>query len=839
MSCTPKVPCGPVLDELGVVPPPPGLPLLHRRVGDYWSFLGGVIRETEQTPTPEGPLGRLWDIEGDPRGLLLAKLWAYVAEGVAATSEFTAGEAFVGTAFDWTDLRRIGALLGFRPTPPIAATGWVRVETDHGVDVVVPAATQVQAPALPPDRPQSQLFETIATTPLYADWAELTATVPPERAVPNAREVRFLVDPDFAAGDLVLFIDEALTLTGTYKLFTEFLRWYGEFAFMPVFGSLMTALAVAKVVGRRSELGTTVIEFDRDLGKILKDEWGTYAAYKIRHTAGAARPLEKAGEVTGAQASRVFNTVPITPALARPLSGQSIVLDATFDDVSKEQIVAIVNWEDTGSPAHVDTIAKHEFAEFEVGPGTKARLSKLTFKNTTPSPAATVYIVDQRVPAAHYRFPTSDTTDPKATPPSRLRLFPGPANIPNRIAVALNFAGKTRWEMFRCTPSAKQEEPDPLHPELLRGLNVDVLDPWPAKAFLDRAPTTANLVEVRHGRSSSAVLGSGNVTIEGQLFEVLEAPIAADVDAATASVRSSLAVGVDAARWDEVPSLYGVGDRKVYRSRLAFDGGVAVQFRRRLPTGRDNLTASYRVGGGLAGEVEDAAIDTLVGSVRGVKKVAGVGGTSGGADRTDERGLRRLAPRRSLAFDRLVSRADAESLALAFPGVSHAVAWRGADGTGASDTGLHLAFLRTTAAGVDQPSADDITKLRSWLDARRDTTVPLAIAAATVSRLDLTLQVVFDAQRERALVEAAIIAALEDPRGPLAPDQRALGQALDHSDIVAVVQAIPGVIGIDAWSLATTSLVPVTAAQALLGRRPAERSELLVLAPKPIKLTPQ
>ena len=47
--------------------------------------------------------------------------------------------------------------------------------------------------------------------------------------------------------------------------------------------------------------------------------------------------------------------------------------------------------------------------------------------------------------------------------------------------------------------------------------------------------------------------------------------------------------------------------------RLDADGGVTVEFGdgeqgARLPTGRGNVTATYRVGGGTAGEVESGAI---------------------------------------------------------------------------------------------------------------------------------------------------------------------------------------------------------------------------------------
>src|SRR3954469_14188091 len=163
-----------------------------------------------------------------------------------------------------------------------------------------------------------------------------------------------------------------------------------------------------------------------------------------------------------------------------------------------------------------------------------------------------------------------------------------------------------------------------------------------------------------------------------------------------------MVVRVDGVLWDEVPTLYTAGPAdEVFSVRLGANGGVTARFGdgergRRLPTGRNNVTAAYRGGGGRAGEVPGGAIDSLIGSVRGVKKVTGAGPTAGGADQDDERRLRTLAPGRARAFGRVVSAEDLVDLAVGYPGVSHAAAWHGAGPPGCpgGGSGLHLVFLR-------------------------------------------------------------------------------------------------------------------------------------------------
>jgi hypothetical protein len=224
-------------------------------------------------------------------------------------------------------------------------------------------------------------------------------------------------------------------------------------------------------------------------------------------------------------------------------------------------------------------------------------------------------------------------------------------------------------------------------------------------------------------------------------------------------------------------------------------------------------------------------IDTLLGSVRGVRKIAGVGLTSGAADQEDPLRMRRAAAARIRALDRAVSLTDLADLALTVPGVSHAAAWRGAGPAGCpcGGVGLHVASLRLTALGVRAPLAAELTSLAGFLDARRDTSIGLCVCAGVPSGVAVTASVAVDPRRDASTVGSAVQAALTDPAGPLAPNPRELGVPIDDSDVVAVAQPVSGVLGVVTLTVGV-GMSPRSAGDVSIGRTPAARYELLYIA---------
>ncbi|GAB3836922.1 serine/threonine-protein kinase [Dactylosporangium cerinum] len=461
---------------------PPGLARLRRRLATYHDFLDELVRDIEQSTVDGEPLGRRWDVEGDPRAMKLAQLWAYVAEGVAAYTELAAGEAYLPTAQDWTDLRRLAGLVGYRPQQRVAAQGWVMVDTDRGAAPLVPAGTRVQAPGTP-DRP-AQVFEVAEETQLYADRAGLTATPVPVPAAPTGPTLRFLQDPGFRVGDRVLFVEE-LAPTGPaapppwsadWSTWWIWLIWWW-YLYQAAMSAGATPLAVARVRKRVADLGTVVVTFDRDLGPLLSDPSKVYAAYRVVTAAGSARRQTAAVRIPATGAPSATNDkLQLAAFYTGPanLESAAVVLDTQLDELSPGQRVAVVDWglgrgatiETTNLPAcDVAEPTMHSRLDWEVAPGSTVPASRLQFgsqlaalaRATITGRPVRVYVVGPRIPAQHYDLPTAVTGSP-----ARLRLYPAPgAAHPVQRITLRNPAGT--WDVLACTPApaSAQELPPP------------------------------------------------------------------------------------------------------------------------------------------------------------------------------------------------------------------------------------------------------------------------------------------------------------------------------------------------------------------------------------------
>lgn len=206
-----------------------------------------------------------------------------------------------------------------------------------------------------------------------------------------------------------------------------------------------------------------------------------------------------------------------------------------------------------------------------------------------------------------------------------------------------------------------------------------------------RVRVCANLVRVTQGETvSHEVLGSGDHAQPGQRFALQRTPLT--YDAASIGTRSTLSVQVDsrASRalrfggapmgnvggepWTFTPSfaLNGPTDR-VYMLETTDDGRTVVCFGdgargSRLPTGEENIVATYRAGAGTNGNV---AAGTLVAPRKrpaGVRSVTNPVAAHGGRDIESVPGLRSRTPRQQ--FDaRIVTLDDYAAFARCFRGV--------------------------------------------------------------------------------------------------------------------------------------------------------------------------
>jgi hypothetical protein len=817
--------------ELTPLPaPPPGLSRLRRRLADRLALRDDLLYRLAATPDPARPgktVGDSLDVAGDPAIMTVAELWSRVADGVCAYTELTAGEVYLGTAQDWTDIRRVVDLAGYRPAQRTAAHGWIKADTAAGASPLIPAGTQVQAPGMPGRTVQT--YEVAADTQLRADWAGLTVTAVPVPTTPAGSQLRFLTDPGLSPADRVVFVAQggAPALPVTWR--DWLLAWSGLFfggGYVGLTGQ--TVCGTARVTSRGGDLGAYVVGFDRSLATQLAAALGTvYTVYRVRTELTVPSRLDQLSFVTGGIAGLAPPIYPSDNA-SSPYSTQSVYVTDGSDVSPGQQLILFGG---AANASLVTAVTSVSPVDWHVAPGTVRRVACVSFADPLPSPllqlpdgtaqALTVLVTDPGQPVQNFEFPDLDPGVAAA------RIYPRPAVLPAQLAVQTQVADAVaQWELVGCEPHAQDTTSDP------GGMLVNLTGQ--RAGTISRSAATGNVAAVRQGATSQGPITLADGTA------VLSGPVTGDV-ADDGTVTDSLAVNVGGVSWQEVPTLYGHGaGDMVYSTRLAADGRLVLLFGDGVTGAQPNgaVTGSWRVGGGLGGELPASQITTLTGSVTGVRAVAGVGTLSGAADQEDPLRMRRAAAARIRALDRAVALPDLADLALTVPGTSHSAAWRGPgpSGCGCGGHGIHVAVLRLATTGVRAPSDAELTALRGYLDARRDTTVPVCACAAVPTALTVHASVAVDPRRSPAAVLAELSAVLLDPAGPLAPLPRDLGEALAGSDVTAIAQPVPGVVGLVGLTLTGTGDLlrgagPQGGASGItLGLRPAAVYQLLYVA---------
>lgn len=350
----------------------------------------------------------------------------------------------------------------------------------------------------------------------------------------------------------------------------------------------------------------------------------------------------------------------------------------------------------------------------------------------------------------------------------------------------------------------------------------------------------ANVASSTHGESVREVLGSGDASQAFQRFTLRQPPLTYVGAATPSGAQTTLEVRVNDLLWHEVPTFYGCGpDERIYVTSLDDDGKTTVMFGdgqtgTRLPTGQENVSANYRKGIGLPGLVKAHQLTQLMTRPLGVKGVTNPLAATGAADRESLADARRNAPLTVMTLGRVVSLQDYEDFARAFSGIDKALAawvWSG------EKRGVFV----TVAGSKGSEVPDDSPLLKNLLTAMRqagDPTVPLDVVSyePRFFRLSAAVQVHPDYTPEK------VLAAVEQRlRQSFSFEARAFGQPVHLSEIIAVMQNVPGVVAVDvnklyrndkpaAWNPRLEAAAPRPGGDEVLA------AELLTLDPSPLGL---
>jgi predicted phage baseplate assembly protein len=316
-----------------------------------------------------------------------------------------------------------------------------------------------------------------------------------------------------------------------------------------------------------------------------------------------------------------------------------------------------------------------------------------------------------------------------------------------------------------------------------------------------------DLLQVSRGKTvSNEVLGSGDATITtGQEFVLQKSPLTylQSADSTSGSgYKSTLQVWVDGVEWYEVPSFYGqVADAHIFVTRedeknmthVQFGGGVNGA---RIPTGLNNVVATYRYGSG-AESPDPGSLAVILKPWPGLKAIVNPVAAGGGADPDPPQQIKKYAPQSVLTFGRAISADDYEVIAAQAPGVARARSYW------SWDTAQQRMLVKVYVG--DDPSALSNAKLA--LAGASDPNRPLNVIQAQPVGITLGLTLVVDPSYVLTDVVTAATAALVDPDlGILGTHVVQIGQSIFQSQIYQACLDVPGVTAVHSLQLIGASV---------------------------------
>jgi predicted phage baseplate assembly protein len=322
----------------------------------------------------------------------------------------------------------------------------------------------------------------------------------------------------------------------------------------------------------------------------------------------------------------------------------------------------------------------------------------------------------------------------------------------------------------------------------------------------DRTVTTinANVGPATAGSAVTEVMGSGSASAANQEFNLKQTPLTY-VQAPTPTGRqNTLQVRANGVAWTLVPSLYDQGSgAQVYTTLDLPGGGTLVKFGdsvegATLPTGQNNIQASYRTGSGSGGNVPGGTITTLVDRPVGVSGVTNPLPATGGQDAQSPDDIRANAPQTVLTLARAVSITDYQDLAASFAGIAKACAtwipggtYRGVLLTVAGAGGAALPAGNPTLANL-------VTALQNYGNPN--------VAVRAQSFLETTFRLAADVRYDPAYAQAAVQAAImQTLTQTFSFVARPFGQGVSGDEIDALIQGIAGVIAVNVTALSVVA----------------------------------
>lgn len=785
----------------------PGLSALAYRIGTHSTFKQSLLAALSSVEFPA--LQKLRSRADDDFTVALLDAAAIMADVLTFYQERLIAESCLRTATERRSILELARLIGYELHPGVAASTMLAFTLDNvpgsPTHVTIDIGTRVQSIPGPHEKPQT--YETIEKIDARVEWNVLTAQMT-EARLPQFGDKHVYVKgiaTNLKPGDAILLVGKEREDNPTREEW-DFRR-------------------VTAVTPDNQGLRTRV-EWADGLGTVsprLVLPAAEPRIYALRTRAGlfgfnAPHPKTLSNETLGHYSQAASSDWPFA------INNNTIDLDTTYSGVIKDSwlVFAKPTYQELYRATSVIEAARADFTL--AGKTTRVTLDtneNITLFNGSDYRDTLVFAQSELLEIAE--VPLSDPITGASV---------NLAKVPSGIEVGQLLAA-----------SGKDSVSDEPRQEVVtvNAISGKLLTVTPALGFSYARASfafNANVACATHGETVEEVLGSGDASQAFQMFQLKQPPLTY-VSAANASgAASTLELRVNDVLWDEEETLFDQDTKDhVYISRRDDDGKTMVQFGdgktgARLPSGPNNLRAKYRKGIGLDGLVKTGQLSMLLTRPLGVKGVTNPTASSGAQDPEALDDARTNAPLRVLTLERVVSLRDYQDFARAFGGVAKALSnW--------TWDGRSRGVLVTVAGPAGAAILPDGATYQHLLDALRaagDPFVALSVQSYRPAFFRFAGKVKVDPAYEKEIVLAQVEQALRDG---FAFERRKFAQPVMLNEVIAVIQAVKGVIAVDVDKLYRSGQA-ATLQQRLLAEAPVTQSgallaaELLTLDPMPL-----
>ena len=777
----------------------PGQTEVRYRTGDWSTFRARMIARlsTEEMPDGSRPLQALTARDDADGSIALIDAAACTLDVLTFYGERHLNERYLSTAKERFSLTLIARELGYEPSPGLAASGYLAftVSALTTGTVTVPAATPVMAMPEGSDPPPT--LESVEEIEARPEWS----------AMPVSRR---LPVPLLMKGTTEIWVDgvetraqtgDGLLIYGTNRLASPGSeRW--DFRRLTEIEDdtdhTETRLVFDRPLGDSRtappEIASEVLIF-RNRASLFgynAPDWGSQSN-QVQATAWGRANKSFSGlpELDDPEDDRtrlMRRSPPVTEWPNFALADDSAVATGHIDLDREYPGIVAGSWIVLSDAFHVEAyevlrVSQRARADF----GLTAKVTRLQLRGEH------LDWFDRRATVVHCEpdsFRHVGAPDLSVATGAEITVIGDRSDILDRL---VSFYGPSPED---ATPSGEVVAVTAANYETATDETRLVVDPPLSRAYIrNDLKINANLALATHGETAAdEVVGSGNAAEPFQSFVLKGRPLTHTATGQSAS--ASLTIRVGGVEWEEVPYLWGSApDAKVYRLVHASDGTTVVEFGdgvhgARLPTGAENIIASYRTGIGLAGEVAPGRASLLSRRPTGIDGAFNPAAFSGAADPESADMIRENAPRAVLTLDRLVSLRDYEDFARSYPGIGKAMASSLSEGQRRL---VHLTIASESGQPILQTDPLGLALVRA-IEASKDPVHQLTTGTFTPRAFGVDASVLIDPAYLWDDVTARVREALADAFSFAA---RRFGEGVTPAEVVAVMQGVDGVVAVD------------------------------------------